>query len=371
MSSEKFFDESREQSQIKTEIVEKYFDAWAGIITATQDRIGKETRIGYVDLFAGPGRYKDGSISTPLRILTKAIEKENYANRLITIFNDKDDQNVQDLERAIRELPNIDRLKYRPATWNEEVGDKIAAEFEQMDKIPILAFIDPWGYKGLSLRLVDAFLKDWGCDCIFFFNYSRINAGLSNPFVQEHMAALFGEERAEKLSLELAPLSPIERESTIVNELTIALKGFGHRHILPFCFKNESGKRTTHHLIFVTKNFLGYDVMKGIMAKASSLEHQGVPTFTYSPAVSRLQGLLFELNRPLDDLEEMLLSEYAGRRLKARDIYQEHSIDRPYISKNYKEILIRMEQKGNIKTEGRKSKRGFADDIMVTFPEKR
>jgi three-Cys-motif partner protein len=73
----KFFDESREQSIIKAEIVEKYFDAWAGIITATQDRTGKEKRIGYVDLFAGPGRYKDGSDSTPLRVLTKAIEKEN------------------------------------------------------------------------------------------------------------------------------------------------------------------------------------------------------------------------------------------------------------------------------------------------------
>lgn len=34
----KFFDEVREQSPIKAEIVEKYFDAWAGIITGTQDR---------------------------------------------------------------------------------------------------------------------------------------------------------------------------------------------------------------------------------------------------------------------------------------------------------------------------------------------
>lgn len=36
-----------------------------------------------------------------------------------------------------------------------------------------------------------------------FFNYARINAGLSNPLVREHMAALFGEERAERLAVEL------------------------------------------------------------------------------------------------------------------------------------------------------------------------
>ncbi|MBI4763997.1 MAG: three-Cys-motif partner protein TcmP [Deltaproteobacteria bacterium] len=371
MVSKKFFDESREQSQIKTEIVEKYFDAWASIITATQDRVGRKERLGYVDLFAGPGRYKDGSISTPLRILTKAIEKESYANRLVTIFNDKDEQNVRNLEKAIQELPNISKLKYQPGIWNEEVGDKIAAQFELISKIPILAFIDPWGYKGLSLRLVDAFLQDWGCDCIFFFNYSRINAGLSNPFVREHMDALFGDERADKLRFELEPLPSAERESIIVNELSLALKGDVRRYVLPFCFKNLSGKRTTHHLIFVTKHFRGYEVMKDIMAKASPIKHQGVPTFAYSPASSRRQSLLFELNRPLDELEDLLLSDFAGRTLYSREINKEHSVDRPYISKNYKDILKRLEQKGIIQTKGRRSKRGFADDIIVTFPEKR
>ena len=331
----------------------------------------KKRRIGYVDLFAGPGRYNDGSDSTPLRILTKAVEKENYANCLVTIFNDKDEQNIRDLEKAIRSLPKIENLKFQPEIWNEEVGDRIAAQFERVNKIPMLAFIDPWGYKGLSLRLVDAFLKDWGCDCIFFFNYSRINAGLSNPMVQEHMAVLFGEETAGKLSFELEALPSAEREAMIIEELVRALKGFGHRYVLPFCFKNSSGKRTTHHLIFVTKNFRGYDVMKGIMAKASSMDYQGVATFAYSPAESRRQGLLFELNRPLDELEEMLLSEYAGRSLIAKEIYQEHSVDWPYISKNYKDVLASLEKRGIIITEGRKSKRGFADGIKVIFPEKR
>ena len=48
------------------------------------------------------------------------------------------------LEKAIRELPNIGKLKYYPKIWNEEVGDKIAAEFEQIAKIPMLASIYLW-----------------------------------------------------------------------------------------------------------------------------------------------------------------------------------------------------------------------------------
>src|SRR5690606_17685633 len=131
----------------------------------------------------------------------------------------------------------------------------------------------------------------------------------------------------------LEPLSPREREATIVNELAEALKQFGHRFVLPFCFKNESGKRTKHHLIFVSKNFKGYDVMKGIMANASSTTEQGVPSFEYAPPASRAQGLLFELNRPLDDLREMLLDHFAGRTLSMARIYEEHSVDRPFLAK--------------------------------------
>lgn len=368
MAINNFFDEYEDQSIVKSEIVEKYFDAWAGIITSTQDRHSTDCRIGYFDLFAGPGRYKDGAMSTPLKVLTKAINNDVYANRLVTLFNDKDEINVRSLENAIKELPNIEKLKYKPEIWNQEVGDKIAAEFERVAKIPTLAFIDPWGYKGLSLRLVNAFLKDWGCDCIFFFNYNRINAGLSNPCVKEHMAALFGEEKAEKLKAVLEPLSPTEREATIINELALSLKEYGHRFVLPFCFKNETGKRTTHHLIFVTKHFRGYETMKDIMARASSTDEQGVPSFTYSPPDSRRQGFLFELNRPLDELEEMLLSEYAGQTLSTRKIYEMHSIDRRYILKNYKEVLAKMERTGIIKTKGRKTNRGFPDYIEVTFP---
>lgn len=373
MATTTFFDESREQSRVKAEIVEKYFDAWAGIITATQTRYspGADNRIGYVDLFAGPGRYKDGAVSTPLRILQKAIAKPVYAERLLAIFNDKDETNTRSLESAIDGLPDIANLKTRPVIWNQEVGDQIAASFASINKIPILAFVDPWGYKGLTLRLVESFLKDWGCDCIFFFNYARINAGLTNPFVHAHMCALFGEARAVKLRDELTPMDPRTREATIVNELALALKDFGHRYVLPFCFKNESGKRTSHHLILVTKSFKGYEVMKDIMAKSSSEEHQGVPSFTYSPAADSRQQLLFELNRPLDDLRKMLLDHFGGRTLSMREIYEQHSVDTPFLARNYKTVLAEMEKDGAVQTAGRKSNRGFADEIRVTFPFRR
>lgn len=369
MPTEKFFEETREQSVVKATIVEKYFDAWANIMVSTQKRKGREPKIGYVDLFAGPGRYQDGAISTPLRVLQQAIESEVYAKSLVTIFNDIDSENVGALKREIEQLPGVERLKHQPVVWNHEVGDKIAEAFAGRDLVPVLAFIDPWGYKGLTLKLVHALLKDWGCDCVFFFNYNRINAGITNKIVRPHMDALFGSERANKLRETLPGMDPLRREATIIENLVEALGG--GRYVLPFCFKNEKGTRTKHHLILVTKHFKGYEVMKSIMAKSSSTTAQGVPSFTFCPAHSREQPLLFELNRPLDELGPMLLEEFAGKTLTMKEIYERHSVGRPFISSNYKKTLRLLEDGGLVRVAGRRSKQGFADYLKVSFPRVR
>lgn len=374
MDTEAFFDESREQSQIKARIVAKYFWAWAKVIMATAKKVGN--RIAYIDLFAGPGRYKDGTLSTPLLVLQQAIADANMRNMLVALFNDKDSANADALNIAIRQLPGINTLKYQPEVRSGEVGTDIVKMFEQMALVPTLFFVDPWGYKGLSLELINAVLKNWGCDCVFFFNYNRINMGLANKAVREHMEALFGTERAEVLRQKLTDMTPEDREALIVEELAQALKQMGGYYVLPFAFKNERGTRTTHHLIFVTKHFKGYEIMKDIMAAESSEHTQGVPSFEYSPASERFP-LLFELTKPLDELESLLLTEFSGRELKMEDVYKEHSVGRPFTKTNYKKALTNLEKNGHIKANppaaNRPERNGqptFADSVVVSFPRR-
>jgi len=341
MATERFFEESTEQSRVKAEIVSKYFWAWAQVMVAAAKKRG-EDRIAYIDLFAGPGRYKDGTKSTPLLVLWKAVQNPNLRKMLLTLFNDKDADNVRSLQAAIDATPEFEQLEHKPNVANDQVGEEIVARFEEMNLIPTLFFVDPWGYKGLSLRLINSVLRNWGCDCIIFFNYNRINMGLGNEAVREHMDALFGTERADGLRERLAGMEPNERELAIAEEIAEALKEMGGRYVLPFRFTDERGSRTKHHLIFVSKHFRGYEIMKDIMSRESSGGNQGVPSFEYNPA-TRDYPLLFELSRPLDELEGQLLNDFAGRTLTMREIYEEHSVDRPFIEKNYKEALKNLE----------------------------
>jgi three-Cys-motif partner protein len=218
MVDSQFFDESREQSQVKARIVQKYFWAWANVIIPTAKQYGN--RILYIDLFAGPGRYKDGTLSTPLLVLEKAIADPNMRSMLVTLFNDRDAITANTLQAAIDALPGIEKLKYKPRVTNEVVGERIAKMFGEISLVPTFFFVDPWGYKGLSLGLINSVLQNWGCDCVFFFNYNRVNMGLNNAAVREHMNVLFGEDRAERLREDLAGLNSGDREKLIVEKLS-------------------------------------------------------------------------------------------------------------------------------------------------------
>jgi three-Cys-motif partner protein len=372
MSTVKFFDESKQQSEVKATIVTKYFWAWAKIMMPRAKK--HSNRIAYIDLFAGPGRYKDGTKSTPILLLEKAINDPEMCEMLVTVFNDANADHSRSLEKAIESLPGIDRLKHPPQVSHYEVGEEIAREFKQMRLVPTLFFVDPWGYKGLSLDLIGSVLKDWGCDCIFFFNYNRINMGLANTLVRDHMDALFGKARASKLRRKVTGMDPYERELTIVEELVEALQAMGGKYVLPFRFVNDQGNRTSHHLVFVSKHVLGYKIMKEIMANESSRKEQGVPTLEYNPADAR-HPLLFEFSRPLEDLAKMLLSQFAGQTLTMRSVYRKHHVGRRFVKSNYKEVLRCLEAEGRITADPpaqdrptRKGRVTFADRVKVTFP---
>lgn len=370
--TENFFDEQSEQSQIKAAIVTDYFWAWAGFMTAQQRRRPQYAqKLAYIDLFAGPGRYKSGAKSTPLMIIERAVNDPEISKRLCAIFNDKEEANASSLEQELKAIPGYANLANEPRVYTGEVGEMIIKQFQNTRLVPTFLFVDPFGYAGLSLRLVQSVLKDWGCDCVFFFNYNRISMGLANESVEDHMNALFGQERADKLRkrFEMTRVKPHEREAFIVDEMMMALGEMGGKFVLPFRFRNEQGSRTTHHLFFVSKNFRGYDLMKNVMYKHSHKEG-AVANFEYNPADARWPSL-FEYLRPLGDLEDLMLEQLAGRTLKFSELYEIHSVGKPYVLGNYREALCRMEQEGKVTMDRPcppRRKGTLAENVKVTFP---
>jgi len=366
MNAEDFFDAPDPQSLAKIRIVSKYFYAWAKIMARRSEQIA------YVDLFAGPGQYDDGTDSTPLVILKKAIADESISSKLFALFNDWNSDHKKTLEQNIANLKGIGGIVYE--VHDLEVGREIIPMLMNLRTMPVLLFADPWGYKGLSLRLLKPVLGAWGSECIFFFNYNRILPGLKNPNVKEHMDNIFGEETVEQLREELEWIDSVdEKEKLILEKLKQALRGIGGEYTCHFRFTNERGTRTRHHLIFVTKNERGYSIMKEIMAKESSSSEQGVASYEYNPAKARCLPL-FDTEHPLDKLKAELLEKFAGKELTVKEIVESHHVGTRYTARNYKDALLELQQEEKIEVDPAAEKRPkgtMGDKVKIKFPKRR
>jgi three-Cys-motif partner protein len=376
VDDEEFFDEQEPQSEVKAEIVWKYFAAWARVILPTVRTFDK--KLAYIDLFSGPGVYKDGSKSTPVLIMEQILKNPDLRQRIITLFNDRSQENMTALEELLSTLPGYKDLKQAPKYACQEVGDEIVNKLKEISLVPTLLFADPFGYKGLSLSLISSVIKDFACECIFFFCYNRISPGLNNPSVKKLMDELFGAERAEELRSKVAKLTPEQREVAIVEAMSEALKANKGQYVMRFRFKDKKGTRTSHYLFFVTKNFLGYHIMKDVMFSESSKIKDGVASFEFSTVQEQEDEgpFLFEAPKPLETLAETLLDEFAGKSIVVWELYKEHSVNRPFTLKNYKDVLVKLEADGKItcnpaKRPKRKGVMTMNDKtVEVTFPAK-
>ncbi|NLR58152.1 three-Cys-motif partner protein TcmP [Chitinophaga polysaccharea] len=367
---EDFFTDQSIASKIKAAIVFKYFCAWANIIGSISPE-----KIGYLDFFSGPGKYQDGNDSTPILILKEAIRVPKIRQTLVTMFQDANDAYVKELKLNVGQIPNIDQLKFAPYIEANKVGEGVTKKLKEISLIPSLIFIDPFGYNGLSLELLGSAIKDWGCDCIFFFNYNRINAAINNPVFTNNVNLIFGKEIADKLRQDVEGKSADERQKLIMDRLAEALNSVNGKFKVEFKFYQEDSKKTSHYVVLVTKHQKGYEVMKETMATLSDLV-DGVPTYEYQPKKKPpITGDLFaKKTSKIIELAEELTVKFAGQALKVKDVYHKHNVGTPYILSNYKKALMHLESENRIVVDKpaaqrpiRKGELTLGDDRIVTF----
>lgn len=272
MDKDRFYETPSPASLVKQVIVLKYFGGWKNVLKTWRVPI-----LGYMDLYSGPGRYNDNTFSTPLLILQEALKDSYLCDHLAAVFNDRDRELAERLRSNIKALPGIERLKHRPVVHALTVSPELA---KLRPVGPTLLFADPWGYKGLSLEMIANFLNVRGSDCIFFFNYNRINAGLNWKGFDEPLDQVFGPKRAASLRSKLSSnLTAAEREELILTELEGALMASGAHCVPRFRFSFPDSDKASHHLLFVSKSEKGCSIMKNVMRKQSSVIEQGIANF--------------------------------------------------------------------------------------------
>ena len=357
------FNEQTDRSAVKTRIVTKYFGTWAGIISRNE-------KMFYIDLFSGQGKFDDGKESTPIEVVKIISGNPDFKRKIQCYFNEGDETRCKKLKEYLSQFDDIKSFRYQPIIENNIIDATTVKKFSNW-KAPSFVFLDPCGYKGLSLELISNFAKAWGTDIIIFFNYNAINRSVSYESFEPVMKDLFGEEHYQNIQNRLK--GEEEREYVILDEMIKALNGVGLKYVLPFSFKFSNMNRTSHYILFATKNILGSSKMKEIMHKEGGCNDYGEGRFEYIPisnCMRRQKSLLDYFNDSHEEFKKRLQVKYSGRTLTIKELINDDTAYSRYIGKGYKDVLCEFYESGIITCDPKPQRKGtMADHIKITFKE--
>jgi three-Cys-motif partner protein len=304
----------------------------------------RKEKVVYLDLFCGPGQHKDGTPSTPLRVLESCATIPKLSRKVVPVFNDRNARHVNALKEEVKQRGYNEKLTWGVKFSNLEVTKDTAVELGRIRLAPTFCFIDPYGYKGLSQDLVRSIIKDRGCDLVVFFHTSGINRNLFNEKERKNLESIFGAKRFAALQ-RVCIGKARNRGSQIIEAFRDAMSEVGGRYFIAFRFDFPGKRLLSHHLIFLTKVELGFTIMRDVMYK-TSIKVDGIANWTYTDgAESAGEELNLAFIGPMADLKRRIFSDIPIKGIKFGALYGSYNaIALLYVRKNLIDAISILER---------------------------
>lgn len=273
-------------TSVKHVILEEYLKAWFPIVS------NWSKRILYLDGFAGPGSYSNGEDGSPVIAIRTATQHplgKNF-NEIQFAFIEKDPARAQHLKQILNQkFPSLpSNLQY------EVVGSEFAPTLEsalddlekQGSKLaPTFAFLDPFGFSGLPMKLISRMLSYKTCEVLVTFM-----SGFVRRFTDEMRAETLNELYGTTEWTDANQLSAAQKQNFLIDLYVRQLKQIGGAtYVRTFEMIGENNQ-TVYHLVYGTKHPKGMEVMKKAMQKA---DRRG--TYRFSDRTDNNQTFLTDL----------------------------------------------------------------------------
>ena len=245
-------------------VLENYLKAWFPIMAR------RNQRILFVDGFAGPGKYLGGEEGSPIvamRTWAEHVARPKIKAEVIFVFIEEKAERARHLERLVdrwdAKLPESAKAHVWPGTFDSQMTKVLDQLDEQETRMaPALVMMDPFGIKGIPIRVVERILGNEKCEVYITFMWQAINQRMTTPEFEYHMTQLFGTDAwKDAISLEGR-----ERKLALHDLYGRQLKAAGARQVVHFHLLK--GKRLKYSIFFGTGHTLGSDRMKAAIWKA-------------------------------------------------------------------------------------------------------
>ena len=316
-------------------ILKSYLDAWIPILTSWN------SKVIYIDGFAGPGEYEGGEDGSPVIAIKSVINhKIKIKSEIVMIFIEANKERCQSLKKKINSMeipPNI-----KPQFYCNEFSEILTNIFKYLDEqkkriAPSFVFIDPFGFKGIPFEVIKRIMENPKCEVFITFMLEGINRFMSKPEIYKTLSETFGSNKWKK-ALDLK--DPREKLSLLGNIYRKQLEEIARiRYVIEFSMINEFNKYD--YLLFFGSNHLeGLKAMKRAMWRADPLGNFRFSDFTFNPN----QGLLIEPKPDLDKLKEVILPEFKDKVITFDQLSEFVWTKTSFLETHLRQLLISMQK---------------------------
>lgn len=345
-------------------ILKNYLRAWFPIMGSAN------SRILFIDGYAGPGVYNKGEDGSPIIVIKEAM---NYLNNCVTyawpkpeivcLFIEQNADRFASLKETIGKMtiPDRIRLKLVNSTFEEATSDILAFLKEKNSNLaPAFVFVDPLGYT-LPFSLIQQLMKHPKCEVFINFMYEYINRFITRSGQENVMTALFGCAAWQQLNLKQ---SPAARRQQIHDLYQRQLQQNAAKYVRSFEMKDAKNK-TKYFLFYGTKHKTGLQKMKEAMWKVDT-----GGDYTFSDATNPAQTVLFGGEPDYTRLKSLIVGNFTGQRASIEEISDFVLCETPFLPTQFKrKILGPMEknQEIDVVASSRKKAGAFPDGTILQF----
>lgn len=355
-------------TEAKHRLLRAYLNAWFPII------IKNESRVAFIDGFAGPGRYKGGEPGSPIVAIETLVDHASFDRMDCTFlfkFIEAEparamllEQNLTQLEADRGGLPKNVQWGVEQCAFMQSVHAFLDGLEANRRLIPAVALVDPFGFSGVPMKDIGQFLRWPKCEVIFNLMFDSINRFATAGNVDRHLEELFGSAEYRN-----APSSGLPRRQFLVDLYMRQLRDVGgFDYVRALEMVNDRG-RTGNYLVFGTHHPRGLTCMKRAMWELDpehgtrfSVDDQ-LQTSLYGPG-------LFGTGPDLGPLRTQLIGQFAGQavRIDMVEKFVREQTDFLEDSHLKRKTLAPMQTDGAIaNVEGQKRKGTFPPGSVVHF----
>jgi three-Cys-motif partner protein len=360
-------------TKAKHKILEAYLKAWFPILSRWNGKIV------YLDGFAGPGEYDDGSPGSPIIAIEVArTHRLQLAREVLFIFIEKElgryqhlrkllDQRYQHKQNGVYEkLPSNFRVYTHLGEFNTVMSQVLKGLKEKGASLaPTLAFVDPFGYSDINVQVLADILSFEKCELLITYMVGfldRFAYDVAHRYSIKKAFLITDEQIKEIIAIQERKKRE-ERWLALLRDRILAYmkeREADKKEVYPLYFRTiDRNNNTMYYLVHFTKSPKGREVMKEAMWK---IGREGEYVFS---DVDFQQGVVSILDYIEDKIwmeqaARQVYEHFKGKTVDLEEISRFVIIDTPYIWR--KEILKRLETRGNIEVIGMRQK-------SLTYPE--